>query len=60
MDFSFAGKYMPMFVSGIKLTLIISVISIVLATIVGILVYFLKILNLRNLTISLMQRLVLR
>ena len=42
MDFSFAGKYMPMFVSGIKLTLIISVISIVLGTIVGILVYFLK------------------
>lgn len=42
MDFSFAGKYMPMFFSGIKLTLLISVISIVLATIVGILVYFFK------------------
>ena len=42
MDFSFADKYMPMFMSGIKLTLIISVISIVLATIVGISVYFLK------------------
>ena len=42
MDFSFAGKYMPMFVGGIKLTLIISVISIVLATIVGVLVYSLK------------------
>ena len=42
MDFSFAGKYMPMFLNGIKLTLIISVISLVLATIVGVLVYFLK------------------
>lgn len=42
MDFSFAGKYMPMFYSGIQLTLIISIISIVLATIVGVLVYFLK------------------
>lgn len=42
MDFSFAGKYMPMFVSGIKLTLLISVVSIVLATVVGVLVYFLK------------------
>lgn len=42
MDFSFAGQYLPMFFSGIKLTLIISVISIVLATVVGILVYFLK------------------
>lgn len=42
MDFSFAGKYMPMFFSGIKLTLLISVISILLATVVGVLVYFLK------------------
>lgn len=42
MDFSFAGKYMPMFISGIKLTLVISVISIVLATVVGVFVYFLK------------------
>jgi polar amino acid transport system permease protein/polar amino acid transport system substrate-binding protein len=42
LDFSFAGKYMPMFFSGIKLTLIISVISIILATVVGVLVYFLK------------------
>lgn len=42
MDFSFAGKYMPMFLNGIKLTLIISVISLVLATVVGVLVYFLK------------------
>jgi polar amino acid transport system permease protein/polar amino acid transport system substrate-binding protein len=42
LDFSFAGKYLPMFLSGIKLTLIISVISIVLATVVGVLVYVLK------------------
>jgi polar amino acid transport system permease protein/polar amino acid transport system substrate-binding protein len=42
LDFSFAGKYMPMFFSGIKLTLLISVISIALATVVGVLVYFLK------------------
>ena len=42
MDFSFAGKYMPMFVSGIKLTLIISIISIVLGTVVGVLVYSFK------------------
>jgi polar amino acid transport system permease protein/polar amino acid transport system substrate-binding protein len=41
-DFSFAGTYLPMFFSGIKMTLIISVISIILATIVGVLVYFLK------------------
>ena len=33
---------MPMFFSGIKLTLLISVIAIVLATVVGILVYVLK------------------
>ncbi len=33
---------MPMFFSGIKLTLIISVISLILATVVGVLVYFLK------------------
>jgi len=42
LDFSFAGNYMPMFLNGIKLTLIISVISLVLATVVGVLVYFLK------------------
>ncbi|HWR40618.1 MAG TPA: amino acid ABC transporter permease [Patescibacteria group bacterium] len=42
MDFSFAGQYMPMFFNGIKLTLIISVTSIGLATAVGILVYLLK------------------
>jgi len=42
LDFSFAGTYMPMFFSGIKLTLLISVISIVLATVVGVLVYVLK------------------
>lgn len=42
MDFSFAGKYLPMFISGIKLTLIISIFSIVIATVVGILVYFMK------------------
>ena len=42
MDFSFAGNYMPMFLNGIKLTLIISIISLVLATVVGVLVYFLK------------------
>ena len=42
MDFSFASTYLPMFFSGIKLTLVISVISIVLATVVGILVYLLK------------------
>ncbi len=42
MDFSFVGQYMPMFLNGIKLTLIISVISTVIATIVGILVYFMK------------------
>ncbi len=42
MDVSFAGTYLPMFFSGIKMTLIISVISIILATIVGVLVYFLK------------------
>ena len=42
MDFSFAGQYMPMFFNGIKLTMIISVSSIGLATAVGILVYFFK------------------
>jgi polar amino acid transport system permease protein/polar amino acid transport system substrate-binding protein len=42
MDFSFAGQYMPLFFSGIKLTLIISVISIILATFIGIFVYVLK------------------
>ena len=42
MDFSFAGKYMPLFVGGIKLTMIISVISIILGTAVGIFVYFFK------------------
>ncbi len=42
MDFSFADTYLPMFFSGIKLTMIISVISIVLATVVGVLVYILK------------------
>ena len=42
MDFSFAETYLPMFFNGIKLTLIISVISIILGTIVGVLVYFLK------------------
>lgn len=42
MDFSFAETYLPMFFNGIKLTLIISVISIILGTLVGIVVYFLK------------------
>ena len=42
MDFEFAGKYMPMFFSGLKLTMVISIISIVLATIVGVVVYFFK------------------
>lgn len=42
MDFEFAGTYMPMFFSGIKLTLIISIISIVLGTIVGVIVYLFK------------------
>ena len=42
MDFSFAGKYMPLFIGGIKLTMIISVISIILGTVVGIFVYFFK------------------
>lgn len=42
MDFSFAGKYMPLFFGGIKLTMIISVISIILGTVVGIFVYFFK------------------
>ena len=42
MDFSFAGTYLPMFLNGIRLTLIISVISILLATGVGVFVYFLK------------------
>ena len=42
MDFSFAGQYMPLFFSGIKLTLIISVISIILATFIGVFVYVLK------------------
>lgn len=42
MDFSFADQYLPMFFNGIKLTLIISVISIILGTLVGIVVYFLK------------------
>ncbi len=42
MDFSFAGKYMPIFVNGIQLTMLISVISIVLGTMVGVTVYWLK------------------
>lgn len=42
MDFEFAGTYLPMFFSGIKLTLLISIISIVLGTIVGIWVYLFK------------------
>ena len=42
MDFSFASTYLPMFFSGIKLTLLISVIAIVLATVVGVFVYALK------------------
>jgi arginine/lysine/histidine transport system permease protein len=42
LDFSFAGTYLPMFFSGIKMTMLISVISIVLATAVGIFVYVLK------------------
>lgn len=42
MDFSFAEEYLPMFFSGIKMTMIISVISIVLATVVGVSVYFMK------------------
>ena len=42
MDFSFASTYLPMFFSGIKLTLLISVIAIVLATVVGVFVYVLK------------------
>jgi polar amino acid transport system permease protein/polar amino acid transport system substrate-binding protein len=42
LDFSFASTYLPMFFSGIKLTLLISVIAIVLATVVGVFVYVLK------------------
>ncbi|MHC1761305.1 MAG: amino acid ABC transporter permease [Negativicutes bacterium] len=42
LDFSFAGTYLPMFFSGIQLTLMISVIAIILATVVGVLVYALK------------------
>ena len=42
MDFEFAGTYLPMFFSGIKLTLLISIISIVLGTIVGVVVYLFK------------------
>ena len=42
MDFEFAGTYLPMFFSGIKLTLLISIISIVLGTIVGVWVYLFK------------------
>lgn len=42
MDFSFAEEYLPMFFSGIKMTMMISVISIVLATVVGVSVYFMK------------------
>lgn len=42
MDFSFAEEYLPMFFSGIKMTMIISVISIILATVVGVSVYFMK------------------
>jgi polar amino acid transport system permease protein/polar amino acid transport system substrate-binding protein len=42
LDFEFAGTYLPMFFSGIKLTLLISIISIVLGTIVGVWVYLFK------------------
>lgn len=42
LDFSFASTYLPMFVSGIQLTMVISIISILLATIVGICVYIFK------------------
>ena len=42
LDFSFASTYMPMFVSGIQMTMVISVISIALATVVGIWVYIFK------------------
>jgi arginine/lysine/histidine transport system permease protein len=42
LDFSFADEYLPMFFSGIKMTMVISIISIVLATVVGVSVYFLK------------------
>ncbi len=46
MDFSFAGTYMSLFFDGMKLTLIISISSIILGTIVGIIVYLFKVSNL--------------
>lgn len=43
MDFSFAGTYIPLFFNGMKLTLIISVCSIILGTFVGVVVYLFKV-----------------